>query len=519
MPRLSVQHIIESRSDRGLELAYNTHCYPFITTPRPTRYTRSDFKKLNNLLFLLRENFTGDVPPYDPRRVIIRDNLACYQHFGCSLNSLANSLTRVITFVRQNFPQDSASTNENELVPTIVLTPLTQRINTQNGYIRSTVVSMIIDFRNCNDLISAIRDASTNLYTPQRNRTISNFGRGMPRRNMPTPQITLDASTVDIDIMAIRLDETREAELNNTYQRNLSQLLRSAEREPRLYEVELSSGTVSSYISNALSTFENNRFNVDANTRRVMLNGAAKLLTNALGIISNHYDRSTFPDNTLDITNNTVDWRRGVVQTAGNGKFNVGFRIGRNKVEEWLVVGNRGPNRNRDRMGREIREKIRILNTIFECFGVSITTTKIRLEDGDFARIFVLNNIPNYGSRYQEGISPLAIPTETVSEEIPNFFRDPLAGMDRGISSIFNFLLGRPQEETRQEEISEIAVLAPTNLPESETQLQIPSLDIPGERFIVSEVIRLETEIASLADEFELFRNEPVVRQIWAEQP
>lgn len=511
MPRLTAQQIISARNEYGLESAYSMFC----NTPNEPRqrFTRADFKKLNNLLVLLRETD----PTTDQDRLVIDSDNMSYQYFGCNLNSLGNSLTRVFQIIRNYFPLEVSGIAQN---PTVTFDIRTNRVRGENGYVRNAVTSATITFIGCSSLIAALRQANQDPTFRYVRRSISTFRRGPSRRNMPTPQITLDASTVDIDIMAIRLDETREAELNNTYQRNLSQLLRSAEREPLLYEVELSSGTVSSYISNALSTFENNRFNAyDGNTRRVMLNGAVKLLTNALGIISNHYDRSTFPDNTLDITNNTVDWRRGVVQTAGNGKFNVGFRIGRNKVEEWLVVGNRGPNRNRNRMGREIREKIRILNTIFECFGVSITTTKIRLEDGGFARIFVLNNIPNYSSRYQEGISPLATPTETVSEEIPSFFRDPLAGMDRGISSIFNFLLGRPQEETVQEEIAEIVVSAPTNSPGSETQLQIPSLDIPGERFTVSELIRLETEIASLADEFELLRNEPVVRQIWAEQP
>lgn len=483
MPRLSINQIISSRNEYQLESIYHSHGYDRTTQVHTARYTRADFKKLNNILLLLREYNRGQPRTALLNYIEIGDDSVCYRYFGCSLNSLANSLARVCTFVRHHFPLAGTGAT-----PMLVLTPQTRRVRGDNGYVRNTVTSATITFVNCPEFISALDGRSDEDYQPSANRLISNFGRGSSRRNMPTPQITLNQAQINIDVEAIRLDEARELELNDNYQRNLRQLLQSAERESYPQEYELSSSTVGHYITNALNTFANNRFNnLDSTTRRLLNNAAIKFMTNAMNLIMNNNSRPTFPENTLDTTDASLDWRRGIIQgSADRDRYNIGFRLGRSKVEEWLGVGNRGPHQNRSRMSREIREKIRLLNTVFECFGSSISTTKLQNEDDDSFRIFVLTGIPRYGIRFTNGVSPLTVPTVNQSEQMPEFFRNPLIGVDRGISSIFNFLLGRQEEEQSQDRqlvIDEI-VTTPIAAPIASERPPRISIEVAGQQVV-----------------------------------
>jgi len=96
----------------------------------------------------------------------------------------------------------------------------------------------------------------------------------------------------------------------------------------------------------------------------------------------------------------------------------------------------------------------------------------------------------------------LAIPSAQQAERMPEFFRNPLAGIDRNISSIFNFLLGRQVEEQPQEQQLVIEQIAATQdiTPVDSVQLPPISIEVNGQQILrqldeISEALqRISTE-------------------------
>lgn len=400
-------------------------------------YTQQDFRKIYNLFLVLigeyrsEEIFRRGHSSNDIYFVLSAEHTQ--ELFGCSPQSLRNSLNRTFLFYRNHFPL-----NVDNRAVVVNLHNLTARRNV-DGYLRNEITS--IEFRVSN-FASTLNTVNGTLAVPRR--SISRFrqnSRSMPTRNIQIEQISVDNS-------ALLIDAERENQLNNQFQTNLSSLLQNIRNEQVSYPDELSNYNIEQFVTNAISTHaERMPDNIRRNQAQYVL-ATVKILQQTANCIRSANNRPTNQSVTeMPVQDGAIDWRRGFV-TQSSSNFNVGIRFKRQHIEEWFRVGNRGRLGNRTRLNREINDFLRELNIVFATFGASITTHRIAVqgeESGEdrTARIFVVQHAPYYGMIFTMGVSPLARQTNEQTQTVPAFFSNPYHNLGEGLTAIFNYLRGR----------------------------------------------------------------------------
>lgn len=433
--------------------------YDFFRFDRP-RYTSTDYRKVNSLLILLRGDFDFQSNPSDitsPSDILytslsfrsqtdaqlsvyqvnIKSNQASQRLFGCNLRSITTSLRKAIKIINLRFPLEN---NEAPLVT----------ISHQHHF-----VSIQFKYMTGIKLNEQLFDAGR--------RNSSLFPRRMP--TMPN----LNISTLNVDNAALVISPAAEAELAGTYNSNLEALQRIAAQQPRGNTDEdllsLSRHNISSYITNGHTTFGNNHYSrLSLQRRTIISNAANKLLSRAITYQERYRatdDISSIEEQCARESNTKEIWSNGVLFRNENGQLCFGYKFGRRTMEELFRVGNNGPESNRTHIGRELRHTIREINFLFETIGCVLTTHKITRENQETYRVFIVTNIPAYGSAWRMGVSPVLPQVSNQNQiETPSFFKNPMQGLNTRMSSIFQLLLGiEPSLDVEAQQIPEALAL------------------------------------------------------------